>query len=164
MRACAWLLAGAMCAAGESHAEVPELASKLDYTLNESRDKPIRCKAGDIESFPGQSLAQVFGDAWPLQPEPMPESERARAQALKSVRPRAALRGLPVQPGLVVVAVLVDASGDPLRAEVLCATTAGYDKAVKRMAMQSDYAPAVINGKAVTSVAVHVQTFAGGRS
>lgn len=75
---------------------------------------------------------------------------------------RAVLKGMPAQRGLVVFAVLVDASGKPLQAEVLCATTSGYDKVTKRVAMQSNYRPAVINGKSVTSVVVHVQKYAGG--
>ena len=137
-------------------------ASKLDYTLNESRDKPIVCKQGDIERHAGQTLAQLFGDKWPLQPQPALDSERVPAQAVRVIRPRGALRGMPVQPGLVVFAVLVDRGGQPLQVEVLCASTDGYDKFVKRIAMQSEYKPAVINGAAVTSVVVHVQKFAGG--
>ena len=139
-------------------------ASKLDYTLNASRDKPIVCKQGDLERHPGKTLAQVFGDKWPLQPEPAAGSERVRAQALKSVRPGNALRGMPVQPGLVVYAVLVDPNGQPLQVEILCASTDGYDKFAKRIALQSEYKPAVINGSAVTSVVVHVQKFGGGGS
>ena len=137
-------------------------ASKLDYTLNESRDKPIVCKQGDIERHPGRTLAQLFGDKWPLQPQAAPGSERVPAQAIKVIRPRGAMRGMPVQPGLVVFAVLVDGGGQPLQVEVLCASTEGYDKFARRIAMQSEYKPAVVNGAAVTSVVVHVQKFAGG--
>lgn len=137
-------------------------ASKLDYTLNESRDKPIVCKQGDIERQAGRTLAQVFGEKWPLQPEPVSGSERVHAQAIKVLRPRSAMRGMPVQPGIVVFAVLVDAGGQPMQVEVLCASTDGYDKFARRIALQSEYKPAVINGKAVTSVVVHVQKFAGG--
>jgi hypothetical protein len=139
-------------------------ASKLDYTLNESRDKPIVCKQGDIERHPGRTLAQVFGDKWPRQPDPAPDSERIHAQPVKAVRPRAAMRSMPVQPGVVVYAVLVDASGTPLQVEVLCASTEGYDKVARRMALASWYRPAIINGKPVTSVTVDVQKFAGGAS
>ncbi|HRF83670.1 MAG: hypothetical protein J0L89_10005 [Xanthomonadales bacterium] len=139
-------------------------ANKLDYTLNESRDRPIVCKQGDLERFPGRSLAQVFGDAWPLQPEPEADSERVRAQMTQFVNSVKNKKGMPAQPGLVVYAVLVDASGKPLQAEVICATTGGYDKVAKRSAMQSAYRPAVINGQPVTSVFVHVMTFGGGRS
>ena len=58
--------------------------------------------------------------------------------------------------------MLVDASGEPLRAEVLCATTEGYDKIAKRMVMRSIFRPAVINGEPVTSAFVHVVAFGGG--
>ena len=87
-------------------------ASRLDYTLNESRDKPIICKQGDIERHAGQTLAQVFAEKWPVQPEPLPGSERVQAQATRAIRPRGAMRGMPVQPGIVVFAVLVDENGD----------------------------------------------------
>ena len=63
---------------------------------------------------------------------------------------------------LMVFAVLVDGGGQPLQVEVLCASTEGYDKFARRIAMQSEYKPAVVNGAAVTSVVVHVQKFAGG--
>ncbi|HQW59542.1 MAG TPA: energy transducer TonB, partial [Thermomonas sp.] len=137
-------------------------ASRLDYTLNESRDKPIVCKQGDIERHAGQTLAQVFAEKWPVQPEPLPGSERVQAQATRAIRPRGAMRGMPVQPGIVVFAVLVDENGEPVQAEVLCASTEGYDKYAMRIALQSQYKPALVNGKPVTSVVVHVQKFAGG--
>lgn len=136
-------------------------ASKLDYTLNESRDKPIVCKQGDIERQAGRTLAQVFGDKWPAQPQPDPNVERVRAQLTQLINHRSVLKGMPVQDGVVVYAVLVDASGEPLQAEVLCASTDGYDKATKRMAMRSEYRPAVINGTPITSVFVHVTKFKG---
>ena len=72
------------------------------------------------------------------------------------------MRGMPVQPGIVVFAVLVDENGEPVQAEVLCASTEGYDKYAMRIALQSQYKPAFVNGKPVTSVVVHVQKFAGG--
>ena len=137
-------------------------ASRLDYTLNESRDKPIICKQGDIERHAGQTLAQVFAEKWPVEPEPLPGSERVQAQATRAIRPRGAMRGMPVQPGIVVFAVLVDENGEPVQAEVLCASTEGYDKYAMRIALQSQYKPAFVNGKPVTSVVVHVQKFAGG--
>lgn len=148
--------------AGIAHAGEPVLASRLDYTLNVSRERPVVCKPGDIEHFPGQTLAQVFGDRWPVQPDPEPGSERVHAQMVESVRHRGALKGMPAQPGLVVFAVLVDASGAPLQTEVLCSSTEGYDRSARRIAQQSKYKPAVINGNAVTSVVVHVQKFGGG--
>lgn len=140
-------------------AQQPVLASKLDYTLNASRNMPIACKQGDIERHPGMTLAQLFGDKWPLQPEAEPGTDRVPAQMITSVRHGGALNGAPAQRGLVVFAVLVDASGKPLQSEVLCATTEGYDKITRRMAMASRYQPALINGKPVTSVVVHVQKF-----
>ena len=143
-------------------AQEPVLATALDYTLNASRDVPVGCKPGDLQRFPGQTLGQVFGADWPLQPEPSAGGERVRAQLTEVVRRPGAQRGLPAQPGRVVFAVLVDPAGKPLRAEVLCATTEGYDMAAKRLAMRASYRPAVIDGVAVTSVAIHVQNFSGG--
>ena len=83
---------------------------------------PIVCKQGDIKRFAGRSLAQVFGDEWPVQPEPEPGSDRIAAQMTKWVRDRSRTRSAPVQSGIAVIAVLVDASGAPRQAEVLCAT------------------------------------------
>lgn len=143
-------------------AQAPVLATALDYTLNASRDVPVGCKPGDLQRFPGQSLGQVFGADWPLQPEPSAGGERVRAQLTEVVRRPGAQRGLPAQPGRVVFAVLVDPTGKPLRAEVLCATTEGYDMAAKRLALRASYRPAVIDGVPVTSVAIHVQNFSGG--
>ena len=157
----ALVLAAAM-AAVPAVAQEPLLASQLDYSLNAARDVPIACKAGDTARFPGKTLAQVFGDAWPLQPEPQPDAERVRAQMTAAVRPRGAMRGMPVQPGVVVFAVLVAADGQPLQVEILCASTEGYDAVIRRMALRSAYRPAVINGAPVTSVSVQVQKFAGG--
>ena len=145
-------------------AEAPVLATKLDYTLPGMRDRPIVCKQGDIERFPGKSLADVFGEKWPPQPEPVAEGERIRAQLTTFPRNQSPLKGVPVQRGLVVAAVLVDQSGGPLQVEVLCATTEGFDLAAKRLLSRATYRPAVINGMATTSVATVVVPFNGGKS
>ena len=162
MRSWQILLATTALAVGTSQAAEPMLASKLDLTLNAARHMPSVCKQGDIERFAGRSLAQVFGDEWPVQPEPEPGSERIAAQMTKWVRDRSRTRSAPVQSGIAVIAVLVDASGAPRQAEVLCATSSGYDTTARRLAIRSEYKPAVINGRNTTSVVVHVMKFAGG--
>lgn len=146
----------AMLAIAGARAAEPVRASALDYTLPESRDRPIVCSQGDIERFPGQSLAEVFGKAWPVQPQPSPAGERVRAQLVRYHRNQDSLKGLPSQRGLVVAAVLVDASGRALAAEPICATTEGYDLAVQRLVMRASYRPASIEGTPVTSVAMVV--------
>ena len=94
----------AVLAAAGARADEPVRASALDYTLPESRDRPIVCGRGDIERFPGWTLAEVFGDAWPAQPEAAPDSERVRAQLVRYHRNQDSLVGLPSQRGLVVAA------------------------------------------------------------
>ena len=143
-------------------ASEPVRASALDYTLRESRDQAIVCKQGDLERFPGRSLAEVFGQAWPDQPEPSADADRVHAQLTLYHRNEKALKGLPAQRGLVVTAVLVDASGQPLRAEAICATTDGYDTAATRLAMRASYKPASIGGVPLTSVAIVVVPYGGG--
>ena len=143
-------------------ADEPVRASALDYTLPESRDRPIVCKQGDIERFPGRTLAEVFGEAWPAHPGPSVDAERVHAQLVRYYRDQRSLKGLPAQRGLVVTAVLVDASGKALQAEPICATTEGYDVAAQRLAMRSSYRPASIDGAPVTSVAMVVVPYGGG--
>lgn len=152
----------AVLAVAGARADDPVRASALDYTLPESRDRPIVCKQGDIERFPGQTLAGVFGEAWPAQPEPSAGGERVPAQLTRYYRDQKSLKGLPAQRGLVVTAILVDASGKALRAEVVCATTEGYDVAARRLAMRASYRPASVDGTPVTSVAMVVVPYGGG--
>jgi outer membrane biosynthesis protein TonB len=73
-------------------------------------------------------------------------------------------RGLESQRAVVVVAVLVGADGTPLRAESLCATATGFDMAAKRLAMSAEYAPARVDGVAVTQPYSVVVKFSGVRS
>ncbi len=130
-----------------------------DYSLNANRDLPIRCWKGQLERAPGKTVGELFGDAWPAQPEPVTPDAHSRAR-LKSVHVgREKLRGLPTQSGVVVAAVLVDAEGKALRVEPLCATTEGFDIAVKRMYSRGEYVPATVNGKPVVSVAGIIQRF-----
>lgn len=134
-----------------------------DYSLNVNRDVPIRCWKGQLERAPGKTMGDLFGDAWPAQPEPAGPDAHSRAR-LKSLQVRRELlRGLPTQSGLVVVAVLVDTDGKPLKVEPLCATTGGFDKAVKRIYSHAEFVPATVNGKPIVSVAGLIQHFECGQ-
>ncbi|MFT4179217.1 MAG: hypothetical protein QM612_07105 [Thermomonas sp.] len=142
-----------------SAAQEKEPSTIRDYSLNANRDLPIRCWKGQLARAPGKTMGELFGDAWPAQPEPAAPDAHSRAR-LKSLRVgREKLRGLPMQSGLVVAAVLVDAEGKALKVEPLCATTEGFDMAVKRIYLRAEYVPATVNGKPVTSVAGIIQRF-----
>ena len=145
------LLALAASAAGAQE----DLSSRRDYSDNAQRDRPIACKDGDVQRFPGKSLGEVFGADWPAQPEASSPQARIGVQVLEH-GPVRWPRGLDPQDAFTVVAVLVDAEGKPLRAEVLCATRAGFDKAARNHVMADTYAPATIDGKPVTSAIVQV--------
>ena len=132
-----------------------DLSSKRDYTDNAQRDRPIACKAGDIEDFAGKSMGEVFGTDWPLQPEASTSAARMQIKMLERGRMHWP-RGLDPQDAFTVVAVLVGADGRPVRAEVLCKTRLGFDKAARSYLMTSTYQPATIDGKPVTSVATQV--------
>jgi hypothetical protein len=132
-----------------------DLSSRRDYSDNAQRDLPIACKAGDNERVPGKSLGDVFGEEWPAQPEASSPEARTGAKIIEH-GPIRWPRGLDPQNAFTVVAVLVDAGGKPLRAEILCSTRTGFDKTVRNHAMADTYAPAVIDGKPVTSVMVQV--------
>ena len=140
-----------------------EPSTILDYSLNANRDAPIRCWRGQLERAPGKTMGELFGGDWPVQPEPATPEAHSKAR-LKSLHVGSGkLRGLPTQDGLVVVAVLVDAEGKPLKVEPLCATTDGYDIAVKRMYSRAEYMPAMVNGKPIVSVAGIIQRFSCGQ-
>jgi hypothetical protein len=137
-----------------AHAQ-EDLSSKRDYTDNAQRDRPIACKAGDIEDYAGKSMGDVFGKDWPAQPEASSPEARTQVRMLE----RGTIRwpgGLDPQDAFTVVAVLVDAAGKPVRAVVLCKTRVGFDKAARTYMMSSTYQPAMIDGKPVASVAVQV--------
>lgn len=132
-----------------------DLSSYRDYTDNAQRDRPIQCKQGDIEDFPGQSLGQVFGADWPVQPEASSPEARTPVEIIKR-GPIRWPRGLEPQNAFTVVAVLVDANGKPLRAEVICKSRMGFDKSARNSVLATTFAPAMIDGKPVTSVGVTV--------
>ena len=137
------------------HAQEEDLSSRRDYTDNAQRDRPIACKAGDIEDFAGKSMGDVFGTDWPLQPEASTPAARTEVKMLERGKIRWP-QGLDPQQAFTVVAVLVGADGAPVRAEVLCKTRVGFDKAARGYLMSSKYQPATIDGKPVASVAVQV--------
>ena len=143
------------CASGVA---AQELSSQRDYTDNAQRDLPIACMPGDIESHPGKSIGELFGTDWPAQPEASSPEARTSAHLVEQGQLRWP-RGMDFQDAIVVMAVLVGADGTPLQAEPLCATRMGLTKAVRRSLMASTYAPAVIDGQAVTSVVPVVQKF-----
>ncbi len=148
------LVLAACVLAVPAHAQ-EDLSSKRDYTDNAQRDRPIACKAGDIEDFPGKTIGEVFGTDWPAQPDAADPAARTQVRMLE----RGKLRwpsGLDPQGAFTVVAVLVGMDGKPVRAEVLCKTRVGFDKAARNYLMDSTYQPATIDGKPVASVAVQV--------
>ncbi len=147
------LLAGLPLTAGAE-----DLSSRRDYSDPAQRDRPIACKPGDIEKFPGKSLGDVFGADWPAQPVPRNQDAHSAATVLAR-GPMRWPRGMDPQHSFTVVAVLIDASGKPLRAEILCTTRLGFDAAVKRHALASTYAPALVDGKPITSALVTVVSF-----
>ena len=158
------MLASMLCALPmPTSAQEKEPSTILDYSLNVNRHVPVRCWKGQLERVSGKTMGDVFGDAWPPQPEPVGPDAHSRAH-LKSLQVRRELlRGLPTQSGLVVVAVLVDTDGKPLKVEPLCATTGGFDKAVKRIYSHAEFVPATVNGKPVVSVAGLIQHFECGQ-
>ncbi|RZA18026.1 MAG: hypothetical protein EOP93_12190 [Lysobacteraceae bacterium] len=148
-------LAASLLIAFAANAQDRDLSSGRDYSDPVQRDRPIACKAGDSERFPGKSLGDVFGADWPTQPMPSSPGTSAAAQLLER-GPIRWPRGLDAQDSFTVVAILVDAAGKPLRAEILCSTRVGFDKSVRNHAMASSYAPAQVDGVPVTSALVRV--------
>jgi len=135
------------------------LTSRRDHSLNLNRDLPITCKQGDIERFPGKTMGEVFGDAWPVQPEPATPQAHTEAKLIAVQFSQGATRGLPPQPGLVVTAVLVDGTGKALEVVPVCATDEGYDVATKRQLVRAKYQPATVNAQPITSVAVVISRY-----
>ncbi|TZF89920.1 energy transducer TonB [Cognatilysobacter lacus] len=135
------------------------VSSGLDYTDPAAHDAPITCMAGDLERHPGQSLGQVFGDAWPVPPANAATRERATVDRWgKLVMPA----GLAPRDVTVVVATLVGADGEPQRAEPICATASGFDTAAARTVMRSRFTPARFDGAATVGATVVVVRY--GRS
>ncbi|GAB1594538.1 energy transducer TonB [Lysobacter claricitrinus] len=137
-----------------------DISSHRDYTDPAQRDRPIACKDGDLARHPGETLGQLFGDAWPATPVAAQREPAAVAHwANKPVMPA----GLAPKDVLVVVATLVDETGKPLRAEPICSTSAGFDAAAARTVLASRFAPARFDGVAKTSAdVVVVKYFRGG--
>jgi hypothetical protein len=148
------LLSFAIASFALAQAPVPAKSSGLDFSDNANRDKAIACMPGDRERHPGQTMGQLFGDAWPAQPEGAHEG----AKILRYGRTHHP-RGLESQHALVVVAVLVDANGKPLAAHSICSTAIGFDAAAEHSALLGTFQPATVEGKAITSVATMVISF-----
>lgn len=143
----------------QARAGEAELTSRRDHSLNANRDLPITCKQGDLERVPGRTMGQVFGDAWPVQPEPVSPQAHEEARVLAIQSNPAMTRGLPPQPGLVVAAVLVDSTGKTLDVVPVCATDEGYDVVTKRLLMRARYQPATVNAQPITSVAMVIARY-----
>jgi hypothetical protein len=158
------MLASMLCALPmPTPAQEKEPSTILDYSLNANRHVPVRCWKGQLERVSGKTMGDVFGDLWPVQPDPATPGAHARPR-LKSLHVASAkLRGLPTQSGVVVAAVLVGADGKPIKVETLCATTEGFDIAVKRMYARAEFVPATVDGKPIVSVAGIVQRFSCGQ-
>ena len=129
--------------------------SRRDHTDPATRDLPIRCKDGDIEYFPGRSLGEVFGAAWPAAPV---ATTRRAARAIRVVSPERP-NGLGQDGAIAVTAVLVAADGTPVDAKVICATAPAMANEVVRAAMRSQYAPAMFDGQPAVGVATNVWRF-----
>lgn len=155
----ALLCAGPCLAAGAG----PDATSHYrDYSINAERDLPITCKPGDVQPFAGKTMSEVFGDAWPQQPEPQPADAHQGAEVL-SVGRLTPPRGLEGQAGVAVIAVLVDASGKMLDAQPICVTSMAYAIAAKRALRNAHFKPAIVNGQAVTSVVAPALVFKAGK-
>ena len=139
------------------------LAHDRDYSINTERDMPIVCKPGDVQPFQGKTMAEVFGAAWPQQPEPVEASAHSSAQLVSATVRLTPPRGLESQSGVVIIAVLVDASGKMLAAEPVCLTSESYAIAARRALRTARFNPAVVNGKPVTSVVAPALRFRPGQ-
>ncbi|AXK70947.1 hypothetical protein DWG18_00665 [Lysobacter sp. TY2-98] len=138
-----------------------DLSSGLDYTDPALHHQPITCREGDIERHAGQSLGQLFGDAWPTPPAAATKREHAAIDHwAKVVMPN----GLAPKDVTVVVAALVGADGKPQRAEAICASTAGFDTSAVRTVMQSRFTPTMYDGVASVGAAVVVVRYSRGAS
>jgi hypothetical protein len=127
----------------------PLLSSERDYTDPSARDAAITCKPNDFERQAGKTMGQLFGADWPAAPAPTTAAPTpAKVIELgKVVWPR----GLESQNAFVVVAVLVGADGNPIKAEPLCASATGFEMTSRRIVMGGKYEPATVDGKPVVA-------------
>lgn len=127
-------------------------APQRDLTDPRMRDMPVRCRPGQVQHTTRRTLGEVFGADWPAAPD-VPAARRTPAQTvtLGSVEWPASVAGTQAS---AVSAVLVDAQGRPVRAEVLCASAQGLETAVKQASMQGTYRAATFDGTPATSVVV----------
>jgi hypothetical protein len=142
-----------------ANAPADDMSSHLDYTDPALHDQPIVCREGDIERHAGQSLGQLFGDAWPTPPAAATQRQHAAIERWARVVMPA---GLAPKDVTVVVATLVGADGKPQRAEPICATASGFDTAAARTVMQSRFTPATYDGVASVGAAVVVVKYGRG--
>lgn len=134
--------------------DVP-LPNRVDYSRPAARDLPIRCHDGDVAYFPGKTLGEVFGAAWP---DPPAAARRTPARQVE----RVALswpNGLGQTGARSMVAVLVGPDGKALEARAICASTPAISKPAVRAALRSRYAPATFDGVAATSVVISAIRF-----
>lgn len=144
--------------AAAAEADEPRLSSHRDFSNNAERNAPIVCKDGDISPFRGKTMADVFGDAWPEQEPPQSPGAHRPPQMLSKGRITPP-RGLESQFGMVLMALLVDATGRPSATEAICMTSPGFVTAAKRAARTARFEPAIVNGKPVASVLVMPYVF-----
>jgi hypothetical protein len=152
------ILLAVLLATSASAAGAQDLSSQRDYSDPAQRDRPIACKAGDVEGHPGESLGQLFGADWPVQPAPATPEAYVKPHLLER-GPMRWPHGMDAQNSLNVVAVLVGADGKPMKVEILCSTRMGLDMMVRRAMLGSTFSPATLDGRPITSVLVAVQRF-----
>lgn len=147
-------------ASGESAAAAADdFSSHLDFTDPAQHDRPIACRQGDLERHAGESLGQLFGDAWPTPPATATTRERPTMERWGAIVMPA---GLAPKDVTVVVAALVGADGKPQRAESICASDPGFDMAAARTVMHSRFTPARYDGVASVGATVVVVKYARG--
>lgn len=140
-------------------AAADDISSHRDYTDPAQRDRPIACRAGDDERHAGETLGQLFGDAWQAPPAAATTRERPSVDRWgKLIMPQ----GLAPRDVTVVVAALVGPDGEPQRAEALCTTDNHFDMSAARTVMRSHFTPARYDGAPSTGVAVVVVQYSRG--
>jgi hypothetical protein len=125
-------------------------AARPDPTDPRMRDVPMRCKPGDVDVAKGRTLGQIFGAEWPASPA-VPAARRTAAQVVSRGRvdwPAAS------GPATAASAVLVDAQGRVLRAQVLCASNAAAVALVEAASLQGTYRAAMFDGAPSTGVVI----------
>lgn len=138
-----------IAATAQAQSPAPRWSSNIDYSTPGARDLPVTCRRGDLQPFEGKTMAQIFGDAWPVAPEMTASHTPPKVVSSAKVIPP---RGLEGKPATVVVAVLVGADGKPLAAEAVCISDGAFTIAAKRVLRNASFEPATIDGKPVTSV------------